>query len=241
MQFQFDPEHGNVLLVNKPLEWTSFDVVNKLRYALLKNLHRWYSDPPGFKRKIKVGHAGTLDPLATGLLIICTGKQTKQIEQYMATDKTYTGVITVGHTTPSYDLETVPDCYYPTEHITPELIAQTAKSFIGIQEQIPPVFSAIKQDGKRLYTSARNGEEVVIKSREIEILDFKITQIDMPHIHFEVSCSKGTYIRSLAYDFGKRLNSGAHLSALCRTRSGEFSLNKAWELNSLIEAIQQLP
>lgn len=241
MQFQFDSGHGNVLLVNKPLEWTSFDVVNKLRYALLKNLHRWYDDPPGFKRKIKVGHAGTLDPLATGLLIICTGKQTKQIDQYMATDKTYTGVITVGHTTPSYDLETEPNEYFPTEHITPELIKETAASFLGVQQQIPPLFSAIKQDGKRLYASARSGEEVVIKSREIEILDFKITQIDMPHIHFEVSCSKGTYIRSLAFDFGKRLGSGAHLSALCRTRSGEFYLKDAWELNSLIEAIQSQP
>lgn len=238
MQFQFDSELGNVLLVNKPLEWTSFDVVNKIRYSLLKNLHRWYNDPAGFKRKIKVGHAGTLDPLATGLLIICTGKQTKQIDQYMATDKSYTGTITLGYTTPSYDLETAPDNYYSTAHITPKLIEQTAAGFIGIQQQIPPVFSAIKQDGKRLYSSARSGEEVAIKSREVEILDFKITEIDMPHIHFEVSCSKGTYIRSLAFDFGKRLGSGAHLSSLCRTRSGEFYLENAWELNSLIEAIQ---
>lgn len=230
-------EQGEVLLINKPLEWTSFDVVNKLRYTLLKNLYKYKEIPAGQKAKLKVGHAGTLDPLATGLLIVCIGKETKNIDQYMATEKEYTGSICLGATRPSYDKETEVDATYPTEHITPELIQQAAKQFEGDLMQLPPLFSAIKKDGKRLYQSARAGEEVELTPRPVHISSFEITKIEIPLVEFKVVCSKGTYIRSLAFDFGKALNSGAYLNSLCRTRSGEFKLENAHQLDELLAAI----
>lgn len=230
-------EQGEVLLINKPLEWTSFDVVNKLRYTLLKNLYKYKEIPAGQKVKLKVGHAGTLDPLATGLLIVCIGKETKNIDQYMATEKEYTGSICLGATRPSYDNETEVDATFPIEHITPELIVQAAKQFEGDLMQLPPLFSAIKKDGKRLYQSARAGEEVELTPRPVHISSFEITKIELPLVEFKVVCSKGTYIRSLAYDFGKALNSGAYLNSLCRTRSGEFKLENAHQLDELLAAI----
>ncbi len=209
---------GKVLLIDKPLGWTSFDVVNKIRYAILKK--------HGIK-KFKVGHAGTLDPLATGLLIICVGKATKTIETYQGMDKEYTGIITLGATTPSYDLETGIDKTYPIEHIDEMLIQETAKSFIGKYAQTPPIFSAIKKNGKKMYEHARKGEEVVMEKRPVEIKEFEIIKIDLPEVHFRTKVSKGTYIRSLAYDFGKKLNSGAYLSSLRRTKIGDFHVKDA--------------
>ncbi len=220
--------NGQVILIDKPLKWTSFQVVNKLRGALKKR----------FKiKKIKVGHAGTLDPLATGLLIICTGKFTKRINQFQAETKEYTGTFTIGATTPSYDLETEIDQVFPTEHLTEELILKTTRKFIGEIEQFPPIFSAIQKDGVRLYDLARKGESVEIKSRKTHIYEFKITRIELPNIDFRVVCSKGTYIRSLAYDFGKSLNSGAHLSALRRTKSGDFNVKDGVSPNAFVESI----
>lgn len=209
-------QEGQILLVDKPLTWSSFQAVNKVKYALIKNL--------GLPKKFKIGHAGTLDPLASGLLIICTGKFTKRIPELQGQIKEYTGTITVGATTPSYDLETEVNETFATEHITNELILETTKQFIGEIDQVPPVFSALKKEGKRLYEHARAGEEVEITSRKIEISEFEITRIELPEIDFRVVCSKGTYIRSLAFDFGKSLNSGAHLTALRRTKIGEFSV-----------------
>lgn len=235
--FQLNIEKGNVVLINKPLEWTSFDVVNKIRYALLKNLHKFYDDKTEVKRKIKVGHAGTLDPLATGLLIVCIGKETKNIDQYMATEKEYTGTFFLGATTPSYDRETAVNNTFSVEHISEDLIHQTAKQFLGEQQQLPPVFSAIKKDGKKLYEAARAGVEVELTPRPITIFEFEITGIEMPLVYFRVVCSKGTYIRSLAYDFGKTLNSGAYLHSLCRTRSGSHKLNDAYELNEFVKEV----
>ena len=207
---------GKVLLVDKPLTWSSFQAVNKLKYTLMRK----YDLP----KKFKIGHAGTLDPLATGLLIICTGKFTKRITEIQAQAKEYTGTITVGATTPSYDLETELDATFPTEHITEALILETTKQFIGEINQKPPVFSAIKKDGKRLYEHARAGEEVIIEARKTTIHEFEITRINLPQIDFRVTCSKGTYIRSLAYDFGMALQSGGHLSALRRTKIGDYSV-----------------
>lgn len=212
---------GQILLIDKPLIWSSFQAVNKVKYALIKNL--------GLPKKFKIGHAGTLDPLASGLLIICTGKFTKRISELQGQIKEYTGTITVGGTTPSYDLETEINQTFPTEHITNELIHETTKQFIGEIDQFPPIFSALKKDGKRLYEHARAGEEVEIASRKVEISEFEITRIQLPEIDFRVVCSKGTYIRSLAFDFGKALNSGAHLTALRRTKIGEFSVENAIE------------
>ena len=205
---------GKVLLVDKPLTWSSFQAVNKLKYTLMRK----YDLP----KKFKIGHAGTLDPLATGLLIICTGKFTKRITEIQAQAKEYTGTITVGATTPSYDLETEINATFPTDHITEALILENTKQFIGEIDQKPPVFSAIKKDGKRLYEHARAGEEIEIEFRKTTIHEFEITRIDLPQIDFRVSCSKGTYIRSLAYDFGMALQSGGHLSALRRTKIGDY-------------------
>jgi tRNA pseudouridine55 synthase len=213
-----DFKNGQVLLINKPLNWTSFQVVNKIRW-LIKNKF-------GIK-KIKVGHAGTLDPLATGLLIICTGKMTKKISSFQNQTKKYTGTFLIGSTTPSFDLETKPDNTFPVDHINKDLIINATKSFIGKIKQKPPIYSAIKKDGKRLYESARIGENIEINDRDIEILNFNISRINMPHIDFEVECSKGTYIRALANDFGKKLNSGATLYKLNRTKIGEYSVNKS--------------
>ncbi len=218
---------GEVLLVDKPLRWTSFDVVNKIRNAI-KPL------------KVKVGHAGTLDPLATGLLIICTGKFTKRIDEFQAQEKTYTGTITLGATTPSYDLEQEIDQRFDCSGITDEQILETAQSFIGEIEQIPPAHSAVKIDGERVYEKARRGETVRMKPRRVHIREFEIVQVDLPHVAFRVVCSKGTYIRSLASDFGKALNNGAHLSQLRRTKIGDFSVADAWELQDLVKRIKDV-
>ena len=225
---KFDFQNGELILIDKELNWTSFDVVSKLRNSIKKKLDL---------KKIKVGHAGTLDPLATGLLIICTGKMTKRIDEFTFLDKTYTGKITIGSSTPSYDLETKPNVYYPTNHINDELILNTANNFIGKTLQKPPIFSAIKKDGVRLYKLARKGIDVKIEKKEIIIHDFKITSINFNEIEFSVKCSKGTYIRSLANDFGKELGSGAHLSELRRTSIGEYSVDQSYKLMSFIRNI----
>ena len=207
---------GQIILIDKPLTWSSFQAVNKLKYILKRKF-----DLP---KKFKIGHAGTLDPLATGLLIICTGKFTKKITEIQAQAKEYTGTITIGATTPSYDLETEVNATFPTEHITEALILETTQQFIGEIDQKPPIFSAIKKDGKRLYEHARAGEEIEIASRKTTIYEFEITRIALPEIDFRVKCSKGTYIRSLAFDFGNALNSGGHLTALRRTKIGDYSV-----------------
>ncbi|HZK07724.1 MAG TPA: tRNA pseudouridine(55) synthase TruB [Bacteroidales bacterium] len=204
---------GEVILINKQLRWTSFDIVNSLRIFLKYNYDH---------RKLKIGHAGTLDPLATGLVIVCTGRKTKVIDQYQAQQKTYTGSLMLGQTTPSFDLETEPDQTFDTQHITPEIIHEATQKFTGVISQRPPVFSAIKINGKRAYDYARANKPVKMTEREVEIFKFNITKIEMPEVWFEVQCSKGTYIRSLASDFGKALGSGAYLSSLCRTAIGDY-------------------
>lgn len=210
---------GQILLIDKPLTWSSFQAVNKLKYALKRQFE--------LPKKFKIGHAGTLDPLASGLLIICTGKFTKKITEIQAQEKEYTGTVFIGATTPSYDLETEIDATFPTAHLTEKLILETAKKFIGEIDQKPPVFSAIKKDGKRLYEHARAGEDVEIKARKTTIYEFEITHIALPEVNFRVRCSKGTYIRSLAYDFGKALGSGGHLTALRRTKIGNYTVSEA--------------
>jgi len=213
-----DFKEGQVLLIDKPLEWTSFQVVNKLRWHIKQT----------FKiKKIKVGHAGTLDPLATGLLIICTGKFTKKINEYQGQDKEYTGTITLGATTPSFDLETEINQKFDISHLNEAIIKETTKQFLGEIDQKPPIFSAIKKDGKRLYELARKGETTEIKSRKVFISNFEITNINIPEVEFRIVCSKGTYIRSIANDFGKALNCGGHLSKLRRTKIGDFSVENA--------------
>ena len=224
-----DYKTGQVLLIDKPLEWTSFQAVNKIRWHIRQRFNI---------KKIKVGHAGTLDPLATGLLIICTGKQTKKINEYQGQIKEYTGTFTVGGTTPSYDLESEINETFSTAHITDELIHKTTEQFIGTIQQRPPIFSALKKDGKRLYELARKGETTEIPTREITINEFEITNIDLPKIDFRVVCSKGTYIRSLAFDFGKALHSGAHLSTLRRTKIGNFSVEKATSIDAFIKNLE---
>lgn len=208
---------GQIILIDKPLTWSSFQAVNKLKYILKRNFE--------LPKKFKIGHAGTLDPLATGLLIICTGKFTKRITEIQAQTKEYTGSITVGATTPSYDMETKVDATFPTEHITKELILEATKQFLGEIDQKPPVFSAIKKDGIRLYEHARAGSAIEIAFRKTTIYEFEITRIALPEIDFRVQCSKGTYIRSLAFDFGNALNSGAYLSALRRTKIGDYTID----------------
>lgn len=215
-----DFEAGAVLLFDKPLRWTSFDLVKKVR---------------GITRVKKVGHAGTLDPLATGLLIICTGKKTKAIDSFQAQTKEYTGTFFLGATTPCYDMEQEVDQIYETAHITEEMIRETALRFTGFIQQTPPPHSAVKVDGKRAYDLARAGKEVAVKSRTVEIEEFEITGIEMPVVHFRVVCSKGTYIRSLAHDFGKALGSGAYLSSLVRTRIGDFRLGDAISIEAFSE------
>ncbi|WP_396209541.1 tRNA pseudouridine(55) synthase TruB [Flavobacterium sp.] len=210
---------GSVILIDKPLTWSSFQAVNKLKYLLKRKF-----DLP---KKFKIGHAGTLDPLATGLLIICTGKFTKKITEIQAQAKEYTGTIVLGATTPSYDLETEINAHFTTEHLTEELIFEATQQFIGEIDQKPPVFSAIKKDGKRLYEHARAGEEVEIQTRKTTIFEFQITRIQLPEVDFRITCSKGTYIRSVAYDFGLALQSGGHLSALRRNKIGDYSVINA--------------
>ncbi len=210
--------NGQLLLIDKPLGWSSFQAVNKLKWVIRKKF--------GLK-KIKIGHAGTLDPLATGLLLICTGKFTKKINELQGQEKEYTGTVTLGATTLSYDLETEVDRTFPIDHITEELIQRAAADFVGDIEQVPPIFSALKKDGKRLYEYAREGKTVEIKKRVITISEFEITRIKLPEVEFRVVCSKGTYIRSLAHDLGVVLKSGGHLSQLRRTKIGLFNVDKA--------------
>ncbi|MBK8416252.1 MAG: tRNA pseudouridine(55) synthase TruB [Bacteroidetes bacterium] len=210
-----DFEKGEVLLFDKPLKWTSFDLVRKVR---------------GLIRIKKVGHAGTLDPLATGLMIICTGKMTKQIDTFQAQIKEYTGTFKLGATTPCYDMEQPEDATFPTEHISEQMIREMVNQFTGVISQMPPPHSAVKVDGKRAYELARKGKEVVMKPREVTIEAFEITGINMPEVSFRIICSKGTYIRSIAHDFGMALGSGAYLTSLCRTRIGEFRLEDAMQL-----------
>ena len=218
---------GQLLLVNKPYSWTSFDVVGKIRNSF-KPL------------KLKVGHAGTLDPLATGLLIICTGKMTKQIDTFQAEEKEYTGTMIMGATTPSYDMETEPDKKFDISQLTPEQLRNNCEQFTGDIQQYPPAHSAIKIDGERLYEKARRGEEVELRLRNVTITEFELTRIELPEIDFRVVCSKGTYIRSLVNDFGAALNNGAYLSKLTRTRSGNFQLTDAWEVMELVNTIREL-
>ncbi|MDA0682163.1 MAG: tRNA pseudouridine(55) synthase TruB [Bacteroidetes bacterium] len=214
---------GQMVLIDKPLGWSSFDVVKKIKHLISKKYNL---------KKLKVGHAGTLDPLATGLLIVCTGKFTKRISEIQGQEKTYTGTITLGGTTPSYDLETEVDNNYKTSHITKELIHQTTKQFIGEIDQKPPIFSALKKGGERLYEKARRGEEIIIESRKIFVREFNIISIENLTVAFEIKCSKGTYIRSIANDFGTALNSGGYLSSLCRTAIGDYELSKGIDIES---------
>ena len=224
MEFKSPEDYlnGQVILIDKPLKWSSFQAVNKLKYTLINKL--------GLPKKFKIGHAGTLDPLATGLLIVCTGKFTKSISEIQGQVKVYTGTFYIGATTPSYDLETDIDATFPTQHITETLIQETIKQFLGEIDQKPPVFSAIKKDGVRLYEHARAGVAVEIASRKTHINEFEITRIALPEIDFRVVCSKGTYIRSLAFDFGLALQSGGHLTALRRTKIGDFDVNDAFDI-----------
>lgn len=219
---------GKTILIDKPYKWTSFDVVNKMRWNLKQKL--------GVKN-IKVGHAGTLDPLATGLLIICTGKNTKLIDSFMGGEKTYTGTFLLGKTTPCYDLEKDFDAEFPTEHITEAKMEEVRKTFLGEQQQFPPIFSAKQVDGKRAYDLARAGKEVVLKSNTIHISSFTIDTSRFPEVDFEIVCSKGTYIRSIAHDFGQKLDSGATLIALRRTKSGDFDIKDAFEVEKWIEEL----
>ncbi|WP_242674871.1 tRNA pseudouridine(55) synthase TruB [Niastella populi] len=218
-------EEGQVLLINKPLEWTSFDVVRKIRNSI----------------KIKkVGHAGTLDPLATGLLILCTGKFTKRINEYMAQEKEYTGTFTFGATTPTYDLESEPTGFKDYSSVTPEQLAAIAQQFTGEQLQVPPMHSAIKKDGVRVYELARKGQTIELEPRKIVIKEFEFTKIELPVVHFRVVCSTGTYIRSLANDVGQAAGCGAYLSSLCRTRIGEFTVEKAMSMEQAQEWIVEM-
>lgn len=218
---------GQLLLVDKPLGWTSFDVVNKIRYSLRP-------------AKIKVGHAGTLDPLATGLLIICTGKFTKKIDLYQAEAKEYTGVITLGATTPSFDLETEVNERFDMSRLTEDDIHTAAQTFVGDITQLPPVHSAIKQQGERIYEKARRGETVTVHPRPVTIFEFEITEVNLPDVSFRVTCSKGTYIRSLANDLGQKLNCGGHLTSLRRTASGSFTVENAWQVDDLVTHIKSM-
>ena len=216
-----DFKEGAFFLIDKPYTWTSFQVVKKMKYILCKHTG---------EKKFKIGHAGTLDPLATGLLIVCVGKYTKRIEEFQGLRKEYIGTFTLGATTPSYDREQPVNATYPLEHINDELLFSTAKSFLGKQKQVPPLFSAIKIDGKRAYSYVKQGLSPEIKEKDIEIFDFELSNINLPKVDFRIACSKGTYIRSIARDFGLELQSGAYLNRLCRTKIGEYSLEDAISL-----------
>jgi tRNA pseudouridine55 synthase len=224
---EFNFAEGEMLLINKPYTWTSFDVVGKIRNSF-KPL------------KLKVGHAGTLDPLATGLLIICTGKFTKKIDEFQAQEKEYTGTMILGAGTPSYDMETEVDETFDISHISEDMIKANTLQFLGDIDQYPPAHSAIKVDGERLYHKARRGENVELKTRRVSISEFEITRIQLPEIDFRVVCSKGTYIRSLVHDFGRAMGNVAYLSALRRTKSGEYHVNNAFEVMELVNHIRQL-
>lgn len=220
---------GEVLLIDKPLGWTSFRVVDHIRWHIRKKL--------GIK-KIKVGHAGTLDPLASGLLIICTGKETKNIESYQSQIKEYIGTIRLGATTPSYDLETEINQTFPTAHLHEDLLISTAQKLTGEILQKPPVFSAKKIDGERAYEAARRGDDIEMPARKVVIENFDLTNINLPDVDFRIVCSKGTYIRSMAHDFGKELNCGGHLTVLRRTKIGDFSVDNAHSIESIIHLIE---
>lgn len=221
--------NGQILLIDKPLKWSSFQAVNKLKYLLINKV--------GLPKKFKIGHAGTLDPLATGLLLICTGKFTKRITELQGQAKEYTGTFYIGATTPSYDLETEIDETYSTSHIDEALIHETVKQFLGEIDQKPPIFSAIKKDGVRLYEHARAGETIEIESRKTTIHEFEITRIALPEIDFRIVCSKGTYIRSIAYDFGKAMHSGSHLTVLRRTKIGDYDVKYAIDVTLFEESL----
>ena len=220
---------GELILIDKDINWTSFDVVSKIRNFIKKKFNL---------KKIKVGHTGTLDPLATGLLIICYGKMTKEIDSFIGLDKSYSGKMIIGSSTPSYDLETKPNIFYQTDHINEKLIYEKAQEFVGEIMQKPPIFSAVKKNGVRSYKLARKGEQVNLEKRKITIRDFKITEINFPELSFEVDCSKGTYIRSLINDFGKVLKSGAHLTELRRTKIGEFSVDDSLKIMDFIKTFK---
>lgn len=227
-EHNFDFVSGEVILIDKPLHWTSFDVVNLIR-SFIKKMY-------GIK-KLKVGHAGTLDPLATGLLIICTGKLTKTIDEYQGLDKTYVGSMKMGCTTPSYDAETEPDAYFDTNHLTEEQLIEAGKRFLGTIEQVPPIYSAIKVAGKRAFEHARKKEELALKPRNVTIHQFNLYNISLPDIDFSVTCSKGTYIRSLVHDFGKALNNGAYLTNLRRTAIGKYTVTNAFTLEEFKQKV----
>jgi tRNA pseudouridine55 synthase len=221
---------GQIILIDKPLNWTSFQAVNKMKWALITKM--------GLPKKFKIGHAGTLDPLATGLLLVCTGKFTKRITELQGQAKEYTGTFHIGATTPSYDLETEIDQTFPTEHIDEELIHETVKQFLGEIDQKPPIYSAIKKDGVRLYEHARAGETIEIATRKTTIHEFEITRIALPEVDFRVVCSKGTYIRSLAFDFGKAMNSGSHLTVLRRTKIGDYDVNNGIDVIAFEDSLE---
>lgn len=220
-------KEGQLFLIDKPLDWTSFDVVNKIKYALKK------AAP-----KIKIGHAGTLDPKATGLLVVCVGKFTKRISEIQDQYKVYTGSFYLGATTECYDTERPVNQTFDISHITEEDIYANVEQFRGVIQQTPPAHSAIKIDGKNAYDLARKGQEVALKSREVTIYEFEITKIELPHIYFRIKCSKGTYIRSIAHDFGKALNNGAYLTSLRRENIGDYTVEDAWKIEDLIQKIQ---
>ena len=232
-----DFQKGELLLINKPYRWTSFDVVNKIRIILTKFCNATQQSTIKIQQ-LKVGHAGTLDPLATGLLIVCTGKLTKEIDNYQSKEKEYGGTFFIGATTSSYDLETNIDHQFEIAHINDESVIEAAKKFTGKLMQVPPVHSAVKVEGQRAYKRARQGLEIAVQPKEIFISEFEITKIELPLIHFRIVCSKGTYIRSVAHDFGKALKSGAYLSSLCRTRIGDFKLENALTIEQFIEKFQ---
>jgi len=217
---------GCILLIDKPLHWTSFDVVNKIKYL--------------FNKQVKIGHGGTLDPLATGLIIVCTGQCTKMTTEFQHDDKAYSGIITLGATTPSYDMETEINQTYDINNIDHESLFIAAQKMLGVQQQIPPVHSAVKIGGKPAYLKARANEDITITSRTIEIKKFEIINMALPNVSFYIECSKGTYIRSIAHDYGKILNNGAYLSSLRRHRSGGFDINAAWQMESLLDTLQDL-
>lgn len=232
---------GEVMSINKPIRITSFQAVSKIKWAVRQYLNQHPEQIENKQAKLRVGHAGTLDPLATGVLLVCTGKKTKQISSFQQMEKEYTGTFFIGATTPCYDLEKEIDTTYPTNHIRENDILNTANKFTGVLMQQPPAFSAVKIQGKRAYELARKGIEVEIPGKEIEIKSFEITNISMPSVSFRIVCSKGTYIRSIARDFGKALNSGAHLTQLCRTRIGNFTIEKSFNLHELMENLVKQP
>jgi len=224
----FDFIRGEILVLNKPLDWTSFDLVNKVRIMLCRLMKI---------KKLKIGHAGTLDPKATGVMVLCSGKLTKQIDEIQADEKEYVALLKVGATTPSFDLETEEDEQFATAHITRETLENVLPSFVGAIEQIPPAYSAIKVDGKRAYKLARKGKEVELKAKMLVVKEIEILRFEMPEIELRIVCSKGTYIRALARDIGKALNSGAYLKGLIRTRIGEYSIDQSLDLTELADML----